>query len=331
MRSRRRSLSRAACAGWPAAGRFFVRRRGARRRATIWSSPTLDLKRKLVYVAIGNGYSGPDIKTADAVIAMDMETGQIQWSQQTAPDMFNWGCSGRNGNKGNCPTARLSCLPVCPAGRSLDLAQTAIHEEFTAGDVTAFVGGEESDRFGDLIRGSRSAQRYGRGDGPDVVVQLLFRHPKARVIARRRNDARTNRVDADALALQVHGPIGGKRACPRSGTVPDCRECNNRLSKLEQDLLVRMGLCVDPTQWEACGISAKALRSLGVGVAVNARAQRIAFFFAIAVLQRRDVIFEALTQLFDVFLSGFGIKKGVLRLPAYAPIHSPGSLSHSRH
>jgi len=34
--------------------------------ATIWSSPTLDLKRGLTYVAAGNGFSGPDIKTADA-------------------------------------------------------------------------------------------------------------------------------------------------------------------------------------------------------------------------------------------------------------------------
>ena len=53
--------------------------------ATIWSSPTLDLKRKLVYVATGNGYSDPDIKTADAIVAMDMNTGAIRWSQQAAP------------------------------------------------------------------------------------------------------------------------------------------------------------------------------------------------------------------------------------------------------
>jgi hypothetical protein len=71
------------------------------------------------------------------------------------------------------------------AGRSLDLVQTAVHEEFTAGDVTAFVGGEERDRFGDLIRGSRSARRNGRNDGLDVVVLLPFRHPKACVIGRR--------------------------------------------------------------------------------------------------------------------------------------------------
>jgi outer membrane protein assembly factor BamB len=52
--------------------------------ATIWSSPTLDLKRKLLYVATGNGYSDPEIKTADAIVAMDMETGAIRWTQQAA-------------------------------------------------------------------------------------------------------------------------------------------------------------------------------------------------------------------------------------------------------
>src|SRR3984957_141566 len=112
-----------------------------------------------------------------------------------------------------------SSLPM--ADRSLDLALTAVHEEFTAGDVTTLVGREERDRFGDLIRGSRSAQRNGRSDGLDVVVLLLFPHPEACVVARRRNDARTDRVDADALALQVHGPIAGKRAYRRFGGTID--------------------------------------------------------------------------------------------------------------
>jgi len=71
--------------------------------ATIWSSPTLDLKRKLVYVATGNGYSDPDIKTADAIVAMDMDTGAIRWSQQAEPDMFNWDCGPRSPKEGNCP------------------------------------------------------------------------------------------------------------------------------------------------------------------------------------------------------------------------------------
>jgi polyvinyl alcohol dehydrogenase (cytochrome) len=107
--------------------------------ATIWSSPTLDLKRKLVYVAAGNGYSGPDIKTADAVIAMDMETGAIKWSRQTAPDMFNWGCAGRNGNTGNCPEN---------AGADVDLGGSPI--------LLDIAGGKQM-----LVQGQKSAEVHG--------------------------------------------------------------------------------------------------------------------------------------------------------------------------
>lgn len=70
--------------------------------ATIWSSPTLDLKRGQIYVMTGNGYSDPDIKTADAIVAVDMKTGNVRWSQQASPDMFNWDCGPRGGG-GNCP------------------------------------------------------------------------------------------------------------------------------------------------------------------------------------------------------------------------------------
>jgi polyvinyl alcohol dehydrogenase (cytochrome) len=70
--------------------------------ATTWSSPTLDLKRKLIYIMTGNGYSDPDIKTADATVAIDLGTGKIRWSQQASPDMFNWDCGPRGGG-GNCP------------------------------------------------------------------------------------------------------------------------------------------------------------------------------------------------------------------------------------
>lgn len=70
--------------------------------ATTWSSPTLDLQRRLIYIMTGNGYSDPNIKTADAIVAIDMNTGKIRWSQQGSPDMFNWDCGPRGGG-GNCP------------------------------------------------------------------------------------------------------------------------------------------------------------------------------------------------------------------------------------
>lgn len=70
--------------------------------ATIWGSPTLDPGRNLIYVMTGNGYSDPDIRTADAIIALDLNTGAVHWSQQATPDMFNWDCGPRGGG-GNCP------------------------------------------------------------------------------------------------------------------------------------------------------------------------------------------------------------------------------------
>ena len=48
-------------------------------------------------------------------------------------------------------------------------------------------------------------------------------------------------------------------------TVPACEVCNHRLSFVEQDLLIRLGLCLDSTAAAASGIAFKALRSLGVG------------------------------------------------------------------
>jgi polyvinyl alcohol dehydrogenase (cytochrome) len=61
--------------------------------ASIWSSPTVDLKRKLVYAATGNSYTSISINTSDAVLAFDLETGRLVWSSQVQPkDNFVIGC-----------------------------------------------------------------------------------------------------------------------------------------------------------------------------------------------------------------------------------------------
>ncbi len=70
--------------------------------AGIWSSPTIDPKRRVVYAATGNMYTEPQQNTSDAVIAFDMDTGKIAWiSQVTAKDVFVVGCNQPAG--ANCP------------------------------------------------------------------------------------------------------------------------------------------------------------------------------------------------------------------------------------
>jgi polyvinyl alcohol dehydrogenase (cytochrome) len=69
--------------------------------SSIWSPPTIDAKRRRIYVATGNTYSGPPQPSSDAVVALDLATGKIQWTRQvTAADIYVTGC--RAGNP-NCP------------------------------------------------------------------------------------------------------------------------------------------------------------------------------------------------------------------------------------
>jgi len=133
--------------------------------ATVWSSPTLDRKRKLIYVATGNGYSGPDIATADAIVAMDMDTGQIRWTQQAAPDMFNWDCGGAGAQgpqKGNCPEN---------AGTDVDFGSSPIlvdldgeHQILVAGQKSAVVWGFDPEQKGKVVWQTRIG-KGGAGGG----------------------------------------------------------------------------------------------------------------------------------------------------------------------
>jgi polyvinyl alcohol dehydrogenase (cytochrome) len=73
--------------------------------AAVWSSPTIDPQRKLLYVATGDSYTNVDINTSDAVLAFDLETGKLVWSSQVlAKDNFTMAC-GASG-KANCPEDR---------------------------------------------------------------------------------------------------------------------------------------------------------------------------------------------------------------------------------
>jgi len=54
--------------------------------AAIWSAPTLDLKRQVLYVGTGDAYTSPAAPTSDAVVALDLKTGRMVWSKQLFTD-----------------------------------------------------------------------------------------------------------------------------------------------------------------------------------------------------------------------------------------------------
>ncbi|MBI3678874.1 MAG: PQQ-binding-like beta-propeller repeat protein [Acidobacteria bacterium] len=70
--------------------------------ASIWSSPTLDLKKNALYVGTGDNHSHPATRTSDAILALDMNTGRMLWSRQlTEGDTFNISCV--RPDQTNCP------------------------------------------------------------------------------------------------------------------------------------------------------------------------------------------------------------------------------------
>jgi polyvinyl alcohol dehydrogenase (cytochrome) len=72
--------------------------------AGIWAAPTVDARRRAIYVATGNGYAEPKQPTTDAVLALDMDTGKIRWIYQPTPDdVWTGGCRAQNPDNPNCP------------------------------------------------------------------------------------------------------------------------------------------------------------------------------------------------------------------------------------
>ncbi|MGA9883191.1 MAG: PQQ-binding-like beta-propeller repeat protein [Candidatus Acidiferrales bacterium] len=89
----------------------------------VWSTPTFDEKRKVIYVATGDNYSHPTTDTSDAVLALDAKTGKIVWSHQmTAGDAYTDACSIPGSP--NCPP---------PAGNDFDFGQPPILVKLTNG------------------------------------------------------------------------------------------------------------------------------------------------------------------------------------------------------
>ena len=71
--------------------------------AAIWSSPTIDVKKKVLYAGTGNSYTNVSTPTSDSILAFDLETGSLLWSSQVLPkDNFTMGC----GRGANCPEDR---------------------------------------------------------------------------------------------------------------------------------------------------------------------------------------------------------------------------------
>ena len=71
--------------------------------AGVWNSPTIDPKRRTLYIGTGDAYAEPAAPTTDAIMALDLDSGKVLWSvQDTANDTWLARCDGAQKGE-NCP------------------------------------------------------------------------------------------------------------------------------------------------------------------------------------------------------------------------------------
>ena len=105
----------------------------------IWSAPTVDAQRGLVYVATGDSYTEVDTKGADAIVALDIKTGKIRWSNQvTEADNFIVGCNSAQ-KPVNCPS---------PDGPDFDFGASPIVFRLPSGKDVVLSGQKSGVAFG---------------------------------------------------------------------------------------------------------------------------------------------------------------------------------------
>ena len=114
----------------------------------VWSAPTIDTKKRAIYIATGDSYSDPPVRTSDAFLALDLETGKLLWSRQlTAGDAFNIACILPD--SANCPDT---------AGPDFDFGQSPIlvslangKRALVAGQKSGMVHALDPDQQGELL------------------------------------------------------------------------------------------------------------------------------------------------------------------------------------
>ncbi len=121
--------------------------------AAIWSAPTIDVKKKVIYAATGNSYTNVSINTSNAILAFDMETGRLLWSNQVLPkDNFTMGCGrGINCPEDEGPDHDFGTSPILrelPGGKRV----------LVCGQKSALVWGLDPDQRGKVLWQTRVGQ-----------------------------------------------------------------------------------------------------------------------------------------------------------------------------
>ena len=114
--------------------------------APVWSTPTVDERRGVLYVTTGDNYSMPTTSTSDAVVALQLKTGQILWSHQvTRGDVWNRSCDVRG------PNCQFDAGPDFDFGSSALIVSVGGRELLVVGQKSGLVYAVDPDQKGKIL------------------------------------------------------------------------------------------------------------------------------------------------------------------------------------
>jgi len=104
--------------------------------AVVWTTPTIDKQRGVMYFGTGENMSEPATDTSDSVVALDLKTGKLKWKfQALAGDIWNSAC--------------LSGGEACPkdAGPDFDFGASIILSKMPDGKPVLLAGQKSGEVF----------------------------------------------------------------------------------------------------------------------------------------------------------------------------------------
>jgi len=131
--------------------------------ASVWNTPTISERHRLVYVGTGNNHTRPASAMSDSVLALDPGSGRIVWTYQPqAGDAWNTSCLRQLASHSSCPD---------PEGPDTDFGATTMLLEVDGEEV--LVAGQKSGELHALDPATGALKwrtRVSRG-GPEAGIR----------------------------------------------------------------------------------------------------------------------------------------------------------------
>ena len=132
----------------------------------VWSTPTIDAARGLLYVTTGDNYTEPVTATSDAVVALALTDGRVAWLKQITPgDAYNGSCN--RDHRSNCPFESGPDFDFGSSAILLRRRRAAACGPEVGHRVCAGRGKARRDPVGDAHRRRRVERRRAVGHGHD--------------------------------------------------------------------------------------------------------------------------------------------------------------------